>query len=94
MIIVSEVTAIFFLTFFFVPIALKKATRFGAKPNFGSTFVNFQHPENAPGHQSEANRFAGTSNNFLNRQAGEPGVAKHSISPNFVASSLNDKISF
>ena len=30
----------------------------------------------------------------MNRQAGEPGVAKHSISPHFVASTLNDKISF
>ena len=79
--------------FYFI-VALKKATRFGAKPDFGSTFVNFQHPTNAPGHQSEKNRFTGTSNHFLNRQAGEPGVAKHSVPSNFVGSSLNDKISF
>ena len=81
-----------FVFYFFV--ALKKATRFGAKPEFDSTFANFQHPTNAPGHQSERNRFTGTSNHFLNRQAGEPGVAKYSVPPNFVGSSLNDKISF
>lgn len=75
-------------------LALKKATRFGAKPDFGSTFVNFQHPQNAPGFQSEASRFAGTSNNFLNRRAGEPGQHKFNISSDFVANNLNDKISF
>lgn len=33
--------------------ALKKSTRFGAKPDFGSTFVNFQHPQKAPGFLTE-----------------------------------------
>lgn len=68
---------------------LKKATRFGAKPDFGSTFVNFQHPDNAPGFMAEKARFEGTSNNFLTREC-----KASRTETSFKASTLNDKVSF
>ena len=70
------------------------ATRFGAKPDFGNTFVNFQHPSNAPGFQSEKQRFAGTSNGFVNRHARDPGQHSGFVATDHQAATLNDKISF
>ena len=58
MIIVSEIN--FLSSNFLFVLALKKATRFGAKPDFGSTFVNFQQNSGQPGFISEADRFGST----------------------------------
>jgi len=90
MIIVSSNSLIcLILNLYFFKTALKKATRFGAKPDFGSTFVNFQHPDNAPGFMAEKTRFEGTSNNFLTREC-----KASRTETSFKASTLNDKVSF
>lgn len=44
---------------------LKVPSRFSAKPDFGSTFVNYQHPERCPGHLEENVRFKGTADGFM-----------------------------
>ena len=48
-----------------VCLELKIATRYGAKPDFGDTFVNFQPNRQAPSFSSEANRFFGTAQGFM-----------------------------
>ena len=50
---------------FLSTVELKVPSRFSAKPDFGSTFVNFQHPGRCPGYLEENARFKGTANGFM-----------------------------
>jgi hypothetical protein len=72
---------------------LEPATRFGAKPEFTSTFVNFQQGAGYPGHLTEKERFGRTVLGSSFQQS-----FKHTVGPKVFAqaaeNTLNAKIGF
>ena len=65
---------------------LKRPSRFGAKPDFGSTFSNYQHPTRCPGFITESSRFQGTANGFMKEKKAKMEGTKSSVGPSLVNS--------
>ena len=76
---------------FYDLLELTVATRYGAKPDFGSTFANFQ---GGAGFQSESDRFKGTATGFMKPRL-EGRKQEHTpTGPLSSQNCLNTKITF